>query len=82
MSLAEETSVEEASENITALINYFNTVNTSQIEVIEELARRLKTGDDLNWEKSSLLLARTFLKQSNHAKVEEQIAELKQYCKQ
>ena len=80
MSLAEETSVEEASENITALINYFDTVNTKQIEIIEELARRLKAGDDLNWEKSSLLLARTFLKESNHPKFEELMAELKQYC--
>ena len=82
MSLAEETSVEEASENITALINYFDTVNTKQIEIIEELARRLKAGDDLNWEKSSLLLARTFLKESNHPKFEELMVELKQYCKQ
>ena len=82
MSLAEETSVEEAAANISSVIDSFDTVNKDQIEVIEELARRLKGGDELNWEKACLLLGRTFLKESDNARVEELLTELKTYCKQ
>lgn len=82
MSLAEDTSVEEAAANISSLIDSFDTVNQDQIEVIEELARRLKGGDELNWEKACLLLGRTFLKESDNARVEELLTELKTYCKQ